>query len=28
VKGFHFACSEKGLDPLPSFFLPGNKLTC
>jgi hypothetical protein len=27
VKGFHFACSEKGQDPLPSLFLPGNKLT-
>ena len=27
VKGFHFACSEKDQDPLPSFFLPGNKLT-
>jgi hypothetical protein len=27
VKGFHFACIEKGQDPLPSFFLPGNKLT-
>jgi hypothetical protein len=27
VKGFHFACSEKGQDPLPSFFLPGNELT-
>ncbi len=27
VKGFHSACSEKGQDPLPSLFLPGNKLT-
>jgi hypothetical protein len=27
VKGFHSACIEKGQDPLPSLFLPGNKLT-
>ncbi len=27
VKGFHFSCIEKGQDPLPSLFLPGNKLT-
>ena len=27
VKGFHSAWSEKGQDPLPSLFLPGNKLT-
>ena len=26
-KGFHPACSERGKDPLPSLFLPGNKLT-
>ena len=27
VKGFHFACRENGQYPLPSLFLPGNKLT-
>ena len=27
VKGFHSACSGKYQDPLPSLFLPGNKLT-
>jgi hypothetical protein len=26
VKGFHSAWNKKGQDPLPSLFLPGNKL--